>query len=83
MPLLWVEKALSRTMDKLSEVQLVKKPQERTNKLTGLAMLLLILGVLSAIPFFMSREKLGEESPHYRTVPLATPFESVRFKVID
>jgi hypothetical protein len=63
-------------MDKIAEVQLAEKRQEQTNKLTALAMLLLILGFLGAIPFFMSREKVGEESPH-KTVPLATPFESV------
>ena len=64
-------------MDKIAEVQLAEKRQEQTNKLTALAMLLLILGFLGAIPFFMSREKVGKESPHYKTVPLATPFESV------
>ena len=63
-------------MDKITEVQLAEKRQEHTNLLTALAMLL-ILGFLGAIPFFMSREKVGEESPHYKTVPLATPFESV------
>jgi hypothetical protein len=73
-----MEKALSRTMDKITEVQLAEKRQERTNKLTTLAMLLLILGVLGAIPVFMSHEKVGEESPHYKSVPLATPFESVQ-----
>jgi hypothetical protein len=60
-------------MDKITEVQLAEKRQERTNMLTALAMLLLILGVLGAIPLFMSREKVGEESPHHKTVPLATP----------
>jgi len=65
-------------MDKITEVQLAEKRQERTNKLTALAMLLLNLGVLGAIPFFMCREKVGEESAHYKTVPLARSFESVQ-----
>ena len=65
-------------MDKITEVQLAEKRQERTNKLTALAMLLLILGVLGAIPFFMPRETVTEEPPHYKTVPLVTSFESVR-----
>jgi hypothetical protein len=65
-------------MDKITEVQLAEKRQERTNKLTALAILLLILDVLGAIPFFMSREKVGEESPHYKTVPLDPPFESIQ-----
>ena len=46
--------------------------------LTALAIFVLILGVLGAILFFMSRKKVGEESPHYKTVPLATPFESIQ-----
>jgi hypothetical protein len=65
-------------MDKITEVQLGEKRQEQTNKLTALTMLVLILGFLGAIPFFMSREKVGEEPPHYTPVPLATPFESVQ-----
>jgi hypothetical protein len=65
------------TIDKITEVQRAEKRQEQTSILTALAMLLLILGFLDAIPFFMSREKIGEESLHYKTVPLATPFESV------
>jgi hypothetical protein len=55
-----------------------RKMQERTKKLIALAMLLLILGVSGAIPFFISREKIEEESSHYKTVPLAPPFESVQ-----
>ena len=70
--------SIKPTMDKITEVQLAEKRQERTNMLTALAMLLLILGVLGAIPFFMFREKVGEESPHYKTVPPAPPFESVQ-----
>jgi hypothetical protein len=73
-----MEKVLSRTMDKITEGQLAEKRQERRKKLTALAILLLILGVLGAIPFFMFREKVGEESPHYKTVPPAPPFESVQ-----
>jgi hypothetical protein len=65
-------------MDKITGVQLAEKRQERTNMLIALAMLLLILGFLGAIPFFMSREKVGQESPHYKTVPLAPPFESIQ-----
>jgi hypothetical protein len=65
-------------MDKITEVQLAEKRQQRTSKLTALAMLLLILDVLGAIPLFMSREKVGEESPHNKTVPLAPPFESIQ-----
>jgi hypothetical protein len=65
-------------MDKITEVQLAEKRQERTNKLTTLAILLLILDVLGAIPFFMSRDKVGEESPHYKTVPFDPPFESIQ-----
>lgn len=64
-------------MDKITEVQLAEKRQERTNKLTALAVLLLILDAFGAIPVFMSHEKVGEESPHYESVPLAIPFESV------
>jgi hypothetical protein len=70
--------SIKPTMDKITEVQLAEKRQEQTNKLTALAMLLLILGFLGAIPFFMSRQKVGEEPPHYKPVPLATPFESVQ-----
>jgi hypothetical protein len=69
--------SIKPTMDKITGVQLAEKRQERTNLLTALAMLMLVLGFLGAIPFFMSREKVGEESPHYKTVPLATPFESI------
>ena len=65
-------------MDKITGVQLAEKRQERTDMLTALAMLLLILDFLGAIPFFMSREKVEEESPHYKTVPLTTPFESIQ-----
>ena len=72
-----MEKALSRTMDKITEVQLAEKRQERTNMLTALAVLLLILDALGAIPVFMSHEKVGEESPQHKSVPLAMPFESV------
>lgn len=64
--------------DKITEVQLAEKQQERTDKLTALAMLLLILGALGASPSFISREKVGEQSPHNKTVQLATPFESVQ-----
>jgi hypothetical protein len=65
-------------MDKITEVQLPEKRQERANMLIALALLLLILDVLGAIPFFMYREKVGEESPHYNAIPLATPFESIQ-----
>jgi hypothetical protein len=65
-------------MDKITEVQLAEKRQEQTNKLTALAMLLLTLGFLCTIPFFMCREKVAEEPPHYKPVSLATPFESVQ-----
>ena len=70
--------SIKPTMDKITEVQLAEKRQEETSILTALAILLLILGVLGAIPFFASREKVGEESQHYKTVPLATPFESLQ-----
>jgi hypothetical protein len=73
-----MQKVLSRMMDKITEVRLAGKLQERRKKLTALAMLLLILGGLGTIPFFMFREKVVEEPPHYKTVPLATPFESVQ-----
>jgi len=46
-------------MDKITEAQLAEKRLERTNKLTAFTMLLLILGVLGAIPFFIFRENVG------------------------
>jgi hypothetical protein len=64
--------------DKITEVELAEEQQERTDKLTALAMLLLMLGALGATPFSISREEVGEQSPHNKTVPLATPFESVQ-----
>jgi hypothetical protein len=76
-PLLCVEKALGWITDNITEVQLGEKQQERINKLTALAMRVLILGVLGAIPLFMCREKDGKESPHNKTVSLALPFQSV------
>jgi hypothetical protein len=65
-------------MDKITEVQLAEKRHEQTNMLTALTILLLILGVLGAILFFVSREKVREASQHYKIVPLATPFESLQ-----